>query len=273
MSDLNKKIDHAIKLLRLIPTDTEPAELCYSGGKDSDVILRLAQMAGIKYRAIYKNTTIDPKGTKKHCIDNGVEIINPKLSFFKIVEQRGMPSRWARYCCSTLKEYKILDNQIIGIRREESRKRAERYQEPTVCRNYGKSQHVEQYLPILDWTLADIAEFVERERVTLAPHYYREDGTIDFTRRLGCIACPLMSQKKRIAEYQNNPRVLVAAIKAVDKFKATHQREGDPIKTGADVLYYQLFCKNVPDFVQMKNTLFGEIDTRAELERIFNVKL
>ena len=166
MSDLNKKIDHAIKLLRLIPTDTEPAELCYSGGKDSDVILRLAQMAGIKYRAIYKNTTIDPKGTKKHCIDNGVEIINPKLSFFKIVEQRGMPSRWARYCCSTLKEYKILDNQIIGIRREESRKRAERYQEPTVCRNYGKSQHVEQYLPILDWTLADIAEFVERESNT-----------------------------------------------------------------------------------------------------------
>lgn len=63
MSDLNKKIDHAIKLLRLIPTDTEPAELCYSGGKDSDVILRLAQMAGIKYRAIYKNTTIDPSRT------------------------------------------------------------------------------------------------------------------------------------------------------------------------------------------------------------------
>lgn len=270
--ELNKKIDNAIKLLRMIPTDNAPAEVCYSGGKDSDVILRLAQMAGIKYRAIYKNTTIDPKGTKKHCIDNGAEIINPKLPFFKIVEQRGLPSRWSRHCCSTLKEYKILDYQIIGVRKEESPKRAKLYKEPTMCRNYGKDQHVEQFLPILDWTLADVAEFVERESITLAPHYYTESGNIDFTRRLGCIGCPLQSQKKRIAEYMKNPKIFVATVKAADRFKEAHQRM-DIFKTGADMMYYQLFFKNAAEYTYKTNTLFGKIDTRAELERIFNVKL
>ena len=75
MSELIKKVDRAINLLWRIDTSEQPAEVCYSGGKDSDVILRLAQMAGIKYRAIYKNTTIDPPGTIKHCKENGVEII------------------------------------------------------------------------------------------------------------------------------------------------------------------------------------------------------
>ena len=44
MSDLNKKIDFAIKLLQSIPQDG-PIELSYSGGKDSDVILELARMS------------------------------------------------------------------------------------------------------------------------------------------------------------------------------------------------------------------------------------
>lgn len=60
---LDRKIDAAIKLLQSIPTDDGQIEVCYSGGKDSDVILELAKMAGINYRAIYKNTTIDPRGT------------------------------------------------------------------------------------------------------------------------------------------------------------------------------------------------------------------
>ena len=50
-----KKIDTAIRLLQTTCGEQE-VELCYSGGKDSDVILELAKMAGIKYRAIYKNS-------------------------------------------------------------------------------------------------------------------------------------------------------------------------------------------------------------------------
>ena len=57
--ELQRKVDRAVKLIQQAGRDAIP-EVAYSGGKDSDVILELARMAGIKYRAIYKNTTIDP---------------------------------------------------------------------------------------------------------------------------------------------------------------------------------------------------------------------
>ena len=60
---LIEKIDRSIKLLKSIKSDE--IELSYAGGKDSDVILELAKMADIRYRAIYKKTTIDPAGTIK----------------------------------------------------------------------------------------------------------------------------------------------------------------------------------------------------------------
>lgn len=56
--ELKKKVDRAIKLLQSTCQDQQ-VELCYSGGKDSDVILELAKMSKINYRAIYKNTTIN----------------------------------------------------------------------------------------------------------------------------------------------------------------------------------------------------------------------
>lgn len=273
MSELIKKVDKAINLLWRIDTSVQPAEVCYSGGKDSDVILHLAKLAGIKYRAIYKNTTIDPPGTIKHCKDNGVEIVKPDNSFLQLVEKNGVPSRWSRWCCSCLKEYKILNSQIVGIRRDESRKRAARYKEPTQCRNYGKGQHVEQFMPILDWTINDVAEFITSEKIKLAPHYYREDGSIDYSRRLGCIACPLQSQKKRVASFKQYPNFLRQIVKRADIFKQNHQREKDPLTSGADVLYCQLFCNSVADFAAKKNTLFGSVNTKEELEKIFNISL
>lgn len=75
-----------MKLIRSVVGD-KLVEVCYSGGKDSDVILELTKMAGVNYEAIYKNTTIDPKGTLKHCKDNGCTIVQPKQSFFQIVER------------------------------------------------------------------------------------------------------------------------------------------------------------------------------------------
>ena len=173
--DYKRKIDFAIKLLRSIPQDG-PIELSYSGGKDSDVILRLARMSGIKFRAIYKNTTIDPPGTIKHCKDNGVEILNPKHTFLELVAKKGLPSRWARFCCKELKEYKVLDRAIQGIRREESVKRAERYKEPEFCRLYSRKEKVRIYLPILEWTKEDVARFVEEEGIQCHPLYYDRGG-------------------------------------------------------------------------------------------------
>lgn len=132
-----EKVKHSISLLRSIPKDG-PIEISYSGGKDSDVILELAKMAEIDYQAIYKNTTIDPPGTIAHCREKGVTVLQPEKSFFKIIEEKGFPTRRARFCCSVLKEYKVLDRAVQGIRRSESTSRAKRYHEPEICRLYGR---------------------------------------------------------------------------------------------------------------------------------------
>lgn len=161
---LDRKIDAAIKLLQSIPTDDGPIEVCYSGGKDSDVILELAKMAGINYRAIYKNTTIDPRGTMQHVREMGVEVVQPQQNFLNIIRSKGMPSRFNRFCCRILKEYPIQPRAVVGIRKCESRKRMERYKEPENCRLYSGGKKVRQYLPILEWTNDDVKEFIEQRK-------------------------------------------------------------------------------------------------------------
>lgn len=174
--NLQRKIDRAIRLLQSVQKRYDgEIEIAYSGGKDSDVILQLAKEAGIRYRAIYRNTTIDPPGTWGHVREMGVEILRAKASFFHLVAQKGFPSRYSRFCCEKLKEYKVLDKSVIGVRKAESRKRNERYNEPTQCRYYGaktEKNHVELIYPILEWTDEDVRDFIIDRKLKLAPIYY-----------------------------------------------------------------------------------------------------
>ena len=209
--DYQKKIDFAIKVLQSIPQDCE-IELSYSGGKDSDVILELAKMAGIPFRAIYKNTSIDPIGTVAHCKSKGVEIVRPDTTFLQIVKKHGFPTRRARMCCSHLKEYKILDRAILGIRRDESTARAERYKEPEICRVYSKKDKVKQYLPILNWTDADVERFIAERGIKCHPLYYDENGNFQVKERLGCIGCPLQSDNGK-ADFKRYPKLLKNIIR------------------------------------------------------------
>lgn len=215
--ELQKKIDRAIKLIQaagqMAAKVNQPLEICYSGGKDSDVILELAKMSGVNYKAIYKNTTIDPPGTIKHALDMGAEMVRPKESFFQLIQRKGWPSRQVRFCCSELKEYKIYDYAVVGIRADESAKRKERYKEPEVCRVYNAKEKTRQYLPILDWTVDDVAEFLKERKITCAPVYYDEDGIFHPERRLGCMCCPLASRKHRISEFEKHPNMVKLYIR------------------------------------------------------------
>ena len=274
--ELEKKVERAIRLLQLIPQDGD-IEVSYSGGKDSDVILELAKMAGIPYRAIYKNTTIDPKGTIAHAREMGAEVIHPKKTFFQLVSEKGFPSRFARFCCSALKEYKICDRAIQGIRRVESRKRAENYKEPEMCRVYSTKEKVKVYLPILEWTDQDVEEFIKERNIKCHPLYYRGGGQFDVTKRLGCVGCPLQSRRKRIQEFKDNPKFLKAWIRAGQKrFKSEAYQNGDSkyhFKDAFEVMGYQLYCDNIDDFKEKTYTLFGEFDWKEFLEKEFNIDM
>lgn len=272
-----KKIESAIKLIQAIPQDG-PIELCYSGGKDSDVILELAKMAGVPVVPIYKQTSIDPPGTTKHAKEMGVEIRRPKETFFQLVERKGNPSRFKRFCCEVLKEYKIYERAIVGIRRSESTKRAARYKEPEVCRVYPGGNTVRQYFPILEWTDADVERFIKERGIKCAPVYYDEDGVFHVERRLGCIGCPLKSDNG-LSDYKKYPKFLKAQIKAYQRFLDNHTTsnwykriEGSAING----FFYYLFCKSDEEY-QMRtgqDQLFGEerVDPKKFMEDYFGIK-
>lgn len=276
--ELQKKINASIRLLQGVAKSYDGIiEIAYSGGKDSDVILQLAKEAGIRYEAIYKNTTIDPPGTIVHVRENGVKIIRPSKTFFQLVVEKGLPNRHMRFCCEKLKEYKVHDKVVIGVRKAESRSRSERYSEPTECRWYGSRKpenHVEQIYPILDWTDEDVMAFIIDRDIKLAPVYYR-GGQIDIKQRLGCMCCPLQSRKKRIASFKQYPNMVKAYLRATKKFLDTHS---DSTVSKIYDNAYEWFVRNVffestQEWNEANNGMFGKPDYKELIERMFNIKI
>lgn len=270
MNELDKKIKQSVNLIKTL--DGLDPELAYSGGKDSDIILALAQLSGIRFFPIYKMTTIDPSGTIEHARKKGVEIRKPKLTFFQLIEKKGFPSRFARFCCSELKEYKILDKCILGIRAEESKARKERYKEPTICRIYNKKDRVEQFLPILYWTNKEVEEFVNYYHIDCHSLYY-ENGKFNPNKRLGCLCCPLKSDRG-LEDFKKNPRFVKQWIKHGQIWWDTHENLKSK-RLFSDI--YELFaCRTfydrISDFCLNKEALI-KTDWKKELENYFNIEL
>lgn len=301
MSDLNKKVDYAIKILKLAEADAlnreeadvsiprvlkicgggenqlvtqKQVEISYSSGKDSDVLLRLAQIADIKHLPIYKSG-IDPAGSIRHAREVGAVVVRPKTPFFKLVEKRGFPTRRARFCCEQIKEYGILPVSAQGIRRSESKARTERYHEPQICRVYGAKDKVRVYLPILEWTDDDVAEFIASEGIKVHPLYYDEEGNFHVERRCGCLCCPLQSQRKLREDFAKQPLMVKAYIKHGKVWWDKHPDARSHVNFTCieDILYHNIFCNTYQDYVYKKYTLFGELDTKAFLEDYFKVEL
>lgn len=274
---LQNKVEVAIRIIQCAAPKDKPIEVCYSGGKDSDVILELAKMAGVNYRAIYKNTTIDPPGTFKHCRENGVEILQPSISFLKLIEQKGMPTRRARFCCEKLKEYKVLDYSIQGIRRSESTARAQRYNEddPIICRNYGsKKNHCNVCLPILSWTDEDVAEFIAERGIKCHPLYYDENGTFRPDRRLGCIGCPLKWDAGK-ADFKTYPKLFRQVVKSVCVWWNNHPNSSSvkKFRSPYGLVAHNLFFDSYADWQAVDNGLFGYTDWKSYLEEYFKINL
>ena len=278
MNTITHKINQAIRLLRSVCRD-EVVEVCYSGGKDSDVILELAKMAGIKYRAIYRSTTIDPPGTISYVQSRGVEIHRPSRTFFEKIKSNGFPTMRARFCCATLKEYKILDIAIQGIRRCESVKRKKRYSEyePVICRVYGaKANHVSVVLPILTWTDNDVETFINERGLRIHPLYYDKDGRLRVERRLGCIGCPMKSDRG-LSDFKQHPKLVKAWISAGKEWMATHPNVASHKKFGNiyDLFYHNIFCKSYAEYLDSQRLdLFGQkLDCKLFIENYFNIRL
>ena len=112
MTELQTKINTAIERLKAFEPADEPYYLCYSGGKDSDCIRILADLAGVKHDIVHNLTTVDAPETVRYIksVPN-VQIITPQYSMWQLIEKKKIPpTRLVRYCCDEL----IIDNFAGG---------------------------------------------------------------------------------------------------------------------------------------------------------------
>ena len=202
--DLEEKVTRSVLLIRSAYRHVRNLggrlELAYIGGKDSDVLVELCKMGDVwdkrsVLRPLHRCTTIDPVGTLRHCADVGVEIRHADVSFRQCVVRSGFPNRFYRHCCGALKEFAIEEHVLVGVRRCESSHRMKNYKEPEQCRTYNGRGKAIQYYPLLWWSDEDVRDFVVERNIACHPLYYDGAGNFHVERRLGCVGCPLQSQK------------------------------------------------------------------------------
>ena len=189
MATLDEKIKQSIECIKF----HEPEEgyyLGFSGGKDSQALLRLAEMAGIKYEAHYNYTKIDPPELVRFIKQHYPNVVfnMPDISYWDLIRKNKFPpSSLNRYCCRVLKEGKGTDKvKLLGVRAEESVRRKK--QQPV---SYNR------ILPIFHWTEIDVWEFISD-----LPHCVLYDEGYD---RIGCIGCPLISPRRRKRDFERYP--------------------------------------------------------------------
>lgn len=110
---LQSRIDYSIDLLRraeplALSMHPDGFHLAFSGGKDSQVLYHIAQMAGVKFKAHMQITTLDPPELMRFIRANypDVEMHRPAENFYQLLEQKGLlPTRRTRWCCEKLKEH------------------------------------------------------------------------------------------------------------------------------------------------------------------------
>ncbi len=169
----------------------------FSGGKDSEVSLYLAHLAGVK-KAVFLNTGLEFPETERFVYNFadflGVELIElrPKKDFWSLVNEKGIPTKENRWCTAYLK-LNLLKNLrgviVDGMRKYESLRRMHA---PTT-RRIGNLRTV---YPIYNYLSLEVWLYIYYRQLPYNPLY---DMGYE---RLGCYMCPSMLN----AEFHNLKR-------------------------------------------------------------------
>ena len=274
---MSDKVDIAVKRLREAAKMSQalyekPLLVTYSGGKDSDTVLRLAQIAKIPFEVQHSHTTADAPETVYHVRDKFRELelagikceidyhIQPdgtRTTMWNLIQRKlTPPTRCLRYCCAELKEGGGKDRMITtGIRWDESTARKRRGALEIISKRKEKSVYLNNdndedrrlfetctmkgkrvANPIIDWETSDVMDFLTEEKVKLCSLY--SEGW----KRVGCIGCPMVG-KQRYTEFARYPTYKKAYIRAFDKMMEMRRLRGmlrgwNMGETGVDVFHW-----------------------------------
>lgn len=248
----------------------KPLIITTSGGKDSDVCLTLARAAGIRYEVQHNHTSVDAPETVYHVRetfrrleDEGIQCTvnlptykGQRVTMWSLIPQKLMPpTRVVRYCCSVLKEQGGTGRMITtGVRWAESvnrRKSRGIYEKPsadmsrriTISNDNDDTRRLFENCrlqakrvcnPIVDWTDAEVWDYIEAEHIQTNPLY-----RCGF-RRVGCIGCPMAGRAMRQMEFARYPAYEKMYIRAFERMLEVRRARNLPTEweTGMDCFHW-----------------------------------
>lgn len=255
----------------------------YSGGKDSDVLLRLFRMSGIPFEVHNSHTTVDAPQTVWHIknvfseledkcikceIDYHVKKNGRRLTMWNLIPRKLMPpTRIVRYCCSELKEGGNPNRMIAtGVRWAESSKRSNRSPFEVLGQTASKSIGVSDEKMLItdnDDTRRLFENCQMKAKTVVNPIIDWTDQNIwqfigekdvqvcELYRcgydRLGCLGCPLASKKQREKEMYEFPKYKQAYIHSFDRMIEERKQRGKDVKwsCGEEVYLWWMQDNNV----------------------------
>lgn len=263
------KLEHSVELLRkaeriaLMYDSDDGYYLAFSGGKDSQALYHVAQLAGVKFKGRMSLTSVDPpqviRFVKKHY--PSVELIKPKMSMFtKAVERGVLPTMNVRWCCADFKESAGAGKvTLIGVRAAESTRRAKRHEVEVSSRKFSgdldgfDAWSKEQIEKKMSKTKRKINEdefsvntdnevrcINGKDSILISPIFQWTEADVWYFlneivnvphcelydmgySRIGCILCPMASKKSKQRDIKMFPHVKRGWIRAI---KAIRMRGG-----------------------------------------------
>jgi len=271
MSELQEKVNASNERLKAF----EPEEgyyLAFSGGKDSVVCKALLDMAGVKYDATYRVTSVDPPELVRFIKEKHPDVIRevpryddgkPITMWNLIPKQMMPPTRIARYCCKYLKESGGDGRKTVtGVRWAESYRRRESHGIATIL---TKSKQIsEELTDNVDFSLTNkggvvltndndesrrmIENCYKRAKVNINPIIDWEDSDVwEFIKangipycslydegfsRLGCIGCPMARTQGRERAFVRWPKYRQAYLRAFRKMLEEREKKKKPFLFG-----------------------------------------
>lgn len=250
---LRKKMLHSVELLQkaekiALNYDAENGYyLAFSGGKDSQALFHMAQLAGVKSRGHMNLTSVDPPEVIRFVKKNypEVELIKPSKSIFQIaVEKQILPTKRVRWCCTEYKETAGAGKvTLIGIRKAESSRRSKRNEVEINNRKFsGNLDGLDEYRQEqkakrarrkskeqgVNITNADEEQTLGcihgKESLLISPIIYWTEKDVweslnnvvkvphcslydEGWHRIGCIGCPMSSAKQKRIENERYPHI------------------------------------------------------------------
>ena len=259
--NLRKKIQHSVELIRkaekiALMYDSDNGYFnTFSGGKDSQALFHIVKMSGVKFNTYMSLTSVDPGDVIRFVKTEYPSVIRhkPEMSIFqRAIERTILPTMRVRWCCADFKESAGAGKvTLIGIRAEESARRARRHEVEVSNKKFSgnldefenwskseigrKQKKMKRKLNEDEFSvktdnevrcingkdsilISPIFDWTEKDvwyflnNIIKAPHCKLYD---EGYKRLGCILCPMSQHKQKLKEMQRFPHVKRNWIEAI----------------------------------------------------------